>query len=207
MKFKVISFYCIFAPFVSMSQNGYDGQPGMQEIIETILAVQGDDANPEQVNESLIQLSNNPVYINKASREDLNSLLFLSSSQIDSLLAYRLKHGNFLSIEELYYVEGFTPDIIGLLQPFLTVEPVAMHEKSGIKDWLTNCKKSLMTRYSRQAEKPAGYDDAPGKKNIYLGNPDQYMMRFRMAIPDNFSTGIAFEKDKGERDRVDHHLP
>jgi hypothetical protein len=198
MNYKVISVIVILVPGISFSQVSTESQPDFSGIMEIILSVEGDNADPEQVIESLRQLSENPLNINTASKEDLGSLLFLSTAEIDSLLAYRLKHNNFLSLEELYYVEGLSPETAGLLQPFLTVEQVSVKGKPGIKNLLVNSKKSFVTRYSRQIEKPEGYDSSTGAKNNYLGGPGQYMMRFRITVPDNFSAGFTAEKDKGE---------
>jgi hypothetical protein len=198
MKFGVITISILLAPWISLSQVPDDNQQDFSEIFEIVLSVQGENVNPEQVYESLLQLSNNPVNINRASKEELSSLLFLSSSQIDSLQSYRSKHNGFVSLEELYYVDGFPAGLAGLLQPFLTVEAPSSKEKPGIRNLLKDGKKSVVTRYSRQAEKPEGYNSSSGKKNIYLGNPDQYMMKFSMTLPENISAGFAFEKDKGE---------
>ena len=53
-----------------------------------------------------------PVNVNKAAAIELESRLSLKRSQAAALIAYRTKHGDFKSIEELKKVPGIDPEKI-----------------------------------------------------------------------------------------------
>ncbi len=198
MKFVVL-FIVLFLPCrILKSQSADIESERMENIFETILSMQDDDAGIGEFQDELTYLFNNPVNINRAEREDLNIFFFISRSQADSLISYRQKHGGFLSAEEINFVEGFNPEIAALLIPFITTDPVPDKKHMGLKSWIREGDKVLLARYSRQLEKPAGYDPSLTKSGLYLGNPDQYLMRFRLSVPSEMSAGITAEKDNGE---------
>ena len=70
-----------------------------------------DENNDSQISEerldALRNIYDNPININKASREDLQELPFLSDAQTDSLLSYVKRHYPVISLGELALVPRF----------------------------------------------------------------------------------------------------
>lgn len=65
------------------------------------------------------------VNVNKASAKELMKVKGLNASKARSIVAYRKKHGDFKSIEDLNNVKGFKkvkPDTMKEIQDQLTVE-------------------------------------------------------------------------------------
>lgn len=65
-------------------------------------------------------LLNKPFPINKASQEELQLLPGVGPSLAEKIYTYRLRHGNFLSIEQLVMVPGIGTKTAATLQPLLT---------------------------------------------------------------------------------------
>lgn len=192
-----IGIYILFPGILSAQDGDLQGHE-YEDVIESVLSVLEDDSRVDEIQENFTFLLNNPVNINRAEREDFNVFFFLSQSQIDSLIAYRIKYGHFLSISEVYYVNGFNDYSAGLLIPFLTTGNINAGKTRGIKSMIGSSDKSLLIRYSRQFEKPEGYKKQDIGREGYLGNPDQYLVRLKLNAPSEMSAGLTAEKDKGE---------
>jgi DNA uptake protein ComE-like DNA-binding protein len=74
------------------------------------------ESSAQQYGEDLEYLSDHPLDLNTATRQDLQDLHLLHDLQIDQLLNYRDQYGPFLNIYELQAVPGLDlPDIRSLL--------------------------------------------------------------------------------------------
>ncbi|MEG0454927.1 MAG: helix-hairpin-helix domain-containing protein, partial [Bacteroides sp.] len=71
--------------------------------------------------EELSQRIEQPVQLNSATREQLESIPFLNDRQIENLLAYLYIHGPMQTIYELQLVEGMDQQTIQYLLPFVAV--------------------------------------------------------------------------------------
>ncbi|HLF32763.1 MAG TPA: hypothetical protein VI583_00915 [Cyclobacteriaceae bacterium] len=194
---SLIGIIIIFPGILSAQNEDLHGHE-YEDIIESVLSVLEDDSRVEEIQENFTFLLNNPVNINRAEKEDFNVFFFLSQPQVDSLIAYRTRYGNFLSTSEVYYVNGFNDYSAGLLIPFLTTGIIHTDKTRGIKSIFGSSDKSLLIRFSRQFEKPEGYNRQVMGREGYLGNPDQILVRLKLNAPSEMSAGFTAEKDKGE---------
>src|SRR5690554_6640984 len=76
----------------------------------------------EDLYESLLQVYLNPINLNQATAEELQSLYILQPSQINSLLNYIQLYGMLLSLYELQAVPDFDLETIYRLLPFVMLE-------------------------------------------------------------------------------------
>jgi hypothetical protein len=67
-------------------------------------------------------LLSSPVRINVEGPDRLVSSGLLSAFQSASLLDYRERHGDILSLAELSSVDGFTSDVVDALAPFISMD-------------------------------------------------------------------------------------
>ena len=105
-------------------------RPSEEEAVLRVLGVmQIEDADAEDV-ERLTDLLRHPVRINAAGRRDLEAAGLFTPFQIASLLDYRERHGDIMSLTELSSVDGFTSQTAGPLQAFLTFDSGSLAQKA-----------------------------------------------------------------------------
>ena len=90
-------------------------------IMQVSGVMQMEDAGAEEV-ERLMELTRHPVRINQAGRRELEASGVFTPFQIASLLDYRERHGDIMSMTELSAVDGFTPQTVSGLGCFMSFE-------------------------------------------------------------------------------------
>lgn len=94
-------------------------------LLEAVLLITG-AGSPEELTESEFErfesLASHPVCINLASPLKLRSCGLFSDYQVASLQEYRARTGDILSLTELGTVPGFTPELVGALSYFISLE-------------------------------------------------------------------------------------
>jgi hypothetical protein len=167
--------------------------------LQDLFPVQTEGIDYQSVYDALTQLYANPLDLNTASRDELETTYLLTERQLSNLANYRADVGDLLSIYELQAVPGFDLPTIRRLLPFVTV--------TGSPDLFgalpTPTDNYLIVRYEQILEQQKGFSKAtPDKKgNLptrYLGNSGQWYARYRYSRPRAFSLGLTMEKDPGE---------
>lgn len=152
----------------------------------------------------LEQLAAAPLDLNRATRDDLLELPFLSRAQADSLLAYRLRRGRFVTPGELMFVSGLDVRTRRWLSLFVrTDEPAG--PGATLRRRLFRGRHRLETRldvplYARAADRNGSADYvAAHPRNAFLGNRLAHIARYRYDEPDgHVRYGLTLEKDAGE---------
>ena len=176
-------------------------QEQFETLVEQLFPLQDEDLPYEDLYESLFQYFIQPLDLNRASVEELQSLLLLTESQVQSFFRHIERNGKLLSIYEMQAIPGWDLRTINRLLPFITVTELGIRKDT--RPLLQRIKESgrnvLLVRYERGLEKRAGYirkaDSIPPS---YLGNPDKIYSRYRINRPHDFSFGFTLEKDQGE---------
>lgn len=177
-----------------------DRPEDISRYLQDLFPVQTEGIDYQSVYDALTQLYANPLDLNRASREELETTYLLSERQLNSLEAYRAEFGDLLSIYELQAVPDFDLPTIRRLLPFVTVAGTP-----GLFGALpTPIDNYLIVRYEQVLEQQKGFSEAtPDKKgNLparYLGNSGQWYARYRYSRPRAFSIGLTMEKDPGEQ--------
>ncbi|GAA5023453.1 hypothetical protein GCM10011506_06320 [Marivirga lumbricoides] len=173
----------------------------LQDFIENNFSVQDDDINYEDIYEALFQLYQSPVNLNRANRQDLQSLLILSNLQINEFLNYRNQNGRFLSIYELQAVPEMDLNTIYKMLPFVMVrdEGLQSDNRPLLKRISNEDNNYLILRADRILEKKRGYKSSEERERQYIGDPNRIYARFRVRHTNDFSLGFTAEKDAGEQ--------
>ena len=103
--------------------------PLFEECLEDMY-VEGSESSMEQMMQWYESLLLEPLNINSATRSQLESLSVLSLFQIESLLEYIQEYGGIISYSEFEYVDGFNPDIVAFLRPFISLSSVQASEQA-----------------------------------------------------------------------------
>lgn len=168
--------------------------------LQDLFPVQTEGVDYQAIYDALAQLYANPIDLNTATRDELEATYLLSECQLTSLAAYRVEFGDLLSIYELQAVPNFDLATIRRLLPFITVAG----NRSLLGNLPTPTDNYLIVRYERVLEEQKGFSEAtPDKKgNLptrYVGDANQWYVRYRYSRPRAYSFGLTLEKDPGER--------
>lgn len=159
-----------------------------QQIVEDILESAGeelsDDTDIQEILDDLENFRQNPLQVNLAKAAELSKLHFLSEMQINSLIDFRNKTGTIFSIYELASVDGFSPEVLEKLEPFISFET------ASVLPVRKRSSDELLIRGGRSFPAPEDLDK-------YEGTPEKYYLRYRH-VSNDFSFGAVGEKDAGE---------
>lgn len=196
-------YFFIFLTFVKYGYTQTDSTSitlpeAVEESIEYFIQdIEGDaDFDFNGLVDELNDLRRNPLNLNKASFEELNFGL-LSPLQIQNFLNYRNQAGDLASIYELQSVPDFSIPLIKTMLPFVAVNPKSIYQTNSLRQILKKSNSQLLTRWTRFAEPQIGYDpERTG--NRYLGDPNQFAVRFRINAQNKVGLVLTAEKDRGE---------
>src|SRR5690606_13911154 len=133
--------------------------------------------------ENLLLYFTQPMDMNRAGREELQSLYILSHSQIESLIRHRERNGPLLSLYELQAIPGWDLTTIHKVLPFVKVQDSGLQSdnRSLTDQLLSSGPRFALLRWERQPERQRGFlprsDSLPP---AYLGSPDKLYFRLRM---------------------------
>lgn len=150
--------------------------------------------------DNLDALLDDPIDLNSADLDELQSSLLFNEIQIAGIMAHRKKYGKFLAIYELKYVHGFNPSNIQFALPFVTVGTKERASTFKAK-WLLKGRHSILIRHQRVLEESIAFSDPDSISSAnsrYLGDPNRIYARWRYQAGKNLSLGITGEKDPGE---------
>ena len=132
----------------------------------------------------LCELEQNPININKTTREELEQIPFLSTQQVEALEEYLYRYGSIKSLAELQMIKEIGPQVRKLLECFVYVgdEP----------------KQKTRFRHELVANGRVPFYERKGDKDGYLGDRYRHWLRYQVERGDNMKLGIVASKDAGE---------
>lgn len=152
----------------------------------------GEEAYEDLIEDYLFYLEN-PVNINSDEIIHLEEIGLLSAFQLEALQQYRRHFGDFLFMDELLMLDGFSDATVAVISPlvyFGKSEKTKELERPGIRTILTKGKHQVTLNY---AEKFGGTTN-----DDYLGSPRKIQLKYAYQYKQKFRFGIAMEKDAGE---------
>lgn len=180
MRVRVIIVMCLIAMNVTAQE-----QHSWDQYLNQVMTAEDMEAEEWQLNYDLLcELEQHPIDINKATREELEQLPFLSAQQIEALMAYLYSYGSMKSLSELQMIPEIGPQMRKLLACFVyagkETEPVprAKHE--------------LMIYGS------VPFDNRNGDGDDYLGDMYRHWIRYQMEKGEGLKLGLVASKDAGE---------
>ncbi len=164
-----------------------------EEVMQQMAEEMGGDADSqtwEAQQEILHELHENPIDLNRATREQLLVLPFLSENAVDALLAYRTSHHAFNSLGELMLIPALRSDVCRWLRFFVTAEPVAPASASSHPErWWGRDSHEFSMRTDIPLYKRDGWSWQHGIAN---------RMRYTWQQGRHLDVGLRVEKDAGE---------
>ncbi|MEM1136765.1 MAG: helix-hairpin-helix domain-containing protein, partial [Bacteroidota bacterium] len=169
-----------------------------EDFVDRFLPDAEEEADYEALLDMLYQFYQQPINLNKCSREQLSGLQLLSETQLNAFFKYRQKFGKFISIYELQAIPNFTPEVIRQLLPFVNITE-KRSSKSLLERMFEEKNKYFFFRYQLVPEQKRGFQkDNNTESQYYLGDAARLLYRLRISHSKDFSLGFTLEKDAGE---------
>ncbi len=192
---------CIGAVMLVLVASGYGQQTDLrreqqiEELVESLAVTEDGSSEGSLLLDDLSYLTANPIFINKATEEDLIRLNLFNFRQIRAILNYRERYGKILTLDELSVLGGFGEELLSRMKPFVLfeVERDSMQKKKDL-----DLHQSMLFRVKGMSPVAAGYASANGKQSAYPGAPCSYFTRYRGTIGHWLDFGITGENDAGE---------
>lgn len=154
----------------------------------------------ESFYEELQELAISPINLNKATKEDLDKLLFLSATQVESILYYIYRYGPLNTIYELQLIDGLDmTDIRNMLAFVYVGDKVAASQKIYKADLFKYGKNEVLYRLDRGLENKTGYESNTYTSDKYKGSAFYNSLKYHYRFKDRISAGLTMEKDAGEQ--------
>jgi len=170
------------------------------ELLEVIYSQWEEYVAYEALQERLWECYNEPLSINKVSREDLRLLCILTDNQLDQLFKHLIKNGPLISIYELQTIPGFDLATIRRLVPFIRIVTVLENYESRSL-WHKGLESKSdygLVRYERTLEKRRGYQyNRKQHKVPYAGSPHKLFTQLSIKRAD-WALGVSGRKGAGE---------
>jgi hypothetical protein len=145
----------------------------------------------------LAEFLRQPLNLNTASAQDFEALRLLSASEIERIVAHRIRFGKYISLLELQ-----TELSLATLQrvlPYIQLSETEQDFQIPLKKWFVLGKHKIFTRFQQRVEKARGFRILEGeRKPRYLGSPLGAMLRYNYKFHPKLSYGFTLEKDAGE---------
>lgn len=189
------SFFAILMLFMSMSLVCAE-RFSFDQFYNLVLNYLGEDDSGEGLDVQDLELKlrrayDNPIDWNRATRQQLEDLVFVSGEQIEELLFYADYYGPVRSLSELRLVHDIESPLLLLLPSILYVA-----EPSDTTRWVDAfryLKHEVVLRLDVTLESRRGY-----RTGHYLGSPFRLFGRYDLEAGNNFRVGLTAESDAGE---------
>ncbi len=163
-------------------------------LLEDLLENDDDDVTYDffSLYEDLQAYLKNPININKATTEDLESLQLLSDIQIADIIDYREQYGPFLSKYELQTLPSLDFGVLSALIPLITEG--GEKKNYSLNSIMKESRSNMFLKWKYVLQERKGFRD-----ESYLGDPNHLFARYNFNSGRNVRAGFTMEKDPGEQ--------
>lgn len=171
----------------------------IEQIMESIAQNLSEDHDYSEITERLNHYRRTPLDLNRAGREQLQELFFISPVQVNAILNHREKNGLFINVLELQSVPGIDPQTVRWLLNFIVVLHPGELKSLSMKNLMMKAEHDLMLRFGQVLEKQSGYYSSNlAKDRTYAGSAMRMFTRYRYNYSNVIFASINLEKDAGE---------
>ena len=164
-----------------------------EDVLREVMTVEdGESAEWEETLQLLTAMEQQPMDLNAATREEFETLPFLTAQQLDELAEYLYRYGPMKSMNELRMVASLDYQRIRLLNHFCRVGIAQQPEFPKWKDVLRYGRQEL-TAYAR-----VPLYERKGDQNGYLGYPLKHWVQYNFNYGDYVKAGFIGTQDSGE---------
>ena len=147
----------------------------------------------EDTYERLEQLAEQPLDLNRATREDLEQLPFLSEQQVMDLMAYLDRYGPMRSMNELRMVKSLDYQQLAMLPYFVFVGEVEENPHFPSLKTIAEHGRHTLTATGR-----IPFYERKGDQKGYWGYKYRHSLRYEFTYGDYVRAGLLGAQDAGE---------
>lgn len=185
MRNCVLMLILLLCCVVANAQEQHAWEQLYSELLET---EEQENIMSEEDYDLLCSLEMQPIDLNKATREDLEQLPFLSPTQIEDILAYIYQYHGMRSVGELLMIESLDDIRCRLLSHFVTIKVDDEQHYPALSTILRRGKHNILFT----AKVP--FYTRVGDKSGYLGYPYSHSVRYKFSYSDYFQAGLLVRK-------------
>ena len=182
---------CIFALF-SFVVNAQEQRDWQRLYDELMVSEEQEWLMNEENYDLLCSLAAYPIDLNKATREELEQLPFLTAAQVEDILAYIYQYRGMRSVGELLMIESLDAARSELLSYFVTIKVEEQRHYPTLATILERGKHDVTLTMK------IPFYERKGDKNGYLGYPYTHSLRYKFSYSDYFQVGLVGAQDAGE---------
>jgi len=201
---NILTIFCFFSL-------GFIGEIHAQhvnwrEYVEQLAEEEGmNEAVIENMYQELLQLENNPLDLNRVTREQLERIPLLSLDEVAAIVGFLEKNKPVYTVFELRNVPHLDLETVERIIPFFYAGDSKGPETAGLRPGiLQNGQHEVQFRLDKTVTPRAGYGDFsdsiltryPNRK--YRGEDFYNSLRYAFRYRDKVQMGITAEKDAGE---------
>lgn len=196
----LIAIFTLFFSELKAQEKTTNIEQFIADIFEQYSAETEQELDFESFYDDLLQLSENPIELNSARKEQFAKLPFLSDIQIENILSYIYTNGPLNTIYELQLIDGLDMTDIRRMLPFVTIEKIEKKSPKIYKvDLLKYGKNQMLLRFDKGLEPKAGYLLSENKTKNYQGSSLYNSLKYEYRFKDRIRVGFTMEKDAGEQ--------
>lgn len=165
--------------------------------------------NMEEAYEHLMELTQQPLDINKAEVDELLTIPGLTIDQISDIIRYREKYGRYRTTDELNMIASIDDRMKRYLVSFMKVydddasqwykgEQLKRNIKRMSHTFLATATIPTYYRAGDKGATAAGAESENKYANTYLGDPVKHSLRYSLAMGQNAKLNLAGAKTAGE---------
>ncbi len=190
MRFVLLFFLSFVQVLACVAQEDRKWEPFFKEVCSM------EDAESEtweNAYDQLCELEEHKIDLNKASKEDLDRLFFLTSAQIEEISEYLYWHAPLRTMGELAMIESLDPERRHLLECFVYLGNDADKERyPSLKNILKYGKQEIVLTGS------VPMYDRKGDKKGYAGYKYKHWLKYSYKFGQYFQMGLVGSQDSGE---------
>lgn len=168
--------------------------------IENIASDADESVDLTQLTDQFEYLKENPLNLNTATRDELETSGLFSLQQVNAIIMHRDSTGYFIDVRELQALNGFDLPFIASIFAYVTAYDLQTEIKNSVRNIAKYGTSRFIVRTTMVPQKSEGYyRNKEDKDEGYLGSPLKLYTQYRYSFRRNFSFNITAEKDAGEQ--------
>ena len=188
-------FFLLLVSWMALSATAQNAQPSWQQLWQSTMNMEDEEEGgmTEDDFELLQDMAEHQLDLNRATRDELERLPFLSSQQVMDFMEYRDRYGPLRSMGELRMIPSMDYQQIVLLPCFTYVGEVA--------DTLRFPTMKNIARYGHHELTGSfrlPFYERKGDRNGYLGYKYRHWLRYEFCYGDYVRLGLMGSQDAGE---------
>ncbi|MBN2236303.1 MAG: helix-hairpin-helix domain-containing protein [Bacteroidales bacterium] len=197
--FKKISILIGILFLFQIPNLGFAQSEAIQRTIENLTENSESTIDYSELIDELELIEKQPININSTQVEQLYRLFLISEMDLSNIKTYLKENGQFVTIYELLLLDGFTPEKLENIAPYITAEALTKNDFPKLKQLVKYGRHNALMRYQRVLEEPKGFQPFEDPLSTqYLGNQDKYYIKYKYNYSNLLQWGITAEKDAGE---------